>query len=153
MGAYNFRQDLAAAKKTELEVAQVYMQKGAKAWHVPQDYKTCDLCIYWSDDYFDKIEVKEDFMVAMTGNVAVEYSCRGAPSGVSVSKADWYVYKLHAADGSTSLHEIPTAYLRVLCEESKFKHVIGGDRNSNTKLVLIPVQIFKDACFRIGEAK
>lgn len=41
------------------------------------------------------VEVKQDFSCFRTGNVGVEYSCRGKPSGISVSKADFYIYKIH----------------------------------------------------------
>lgn len=41
------------------------------------------------------IEVKQDFSCFRTGNVGVEYSCRGKASGIMVSEADFYIYKIH----------------------------------------------------------
>ena len=41
-----------------------------------------------------KIEVKRDFGVSQSGNVAVEYYCRGKPSGLSVTTADWWAFVL-----------------------------------------------------------
>jgi hypothetical protein len=42
-----------------------------------------------------KIEVKQDFSCYRTGNVGVEYHCRGKNSGIFTSEADFYIYKLH----------------------------------------------------------
>lgn len=37
-----------------------------------------------------KVEIKNDFHIDRTGNIAIEYECRGKPSGISVTEADWY---------------------------------------------------------------
>ena len=41
------------------------------------------------------IEVKQDFSCYRTGNIGVEYSCRGKDSGIITSKSDFYIYKVH----------------------------------------------------------
>lgn len=42
------------------------------------------------------VEVKADFLAHATGNVAVEFLCRGKPSGLSVTRADWWAFVIHA---------------------------------------------------------
>lgn len=51
--------------------------------------------LFKKDNKEVKIEVKQDFSCFLTGNVGVEYHCRGKQSGIMASKADLYVYKLH----------------------------------------------------------
>lgn len=41
------------------------------------------------------VEVKQDFSCFKTGNIGVEYSCRGKLSGILVSEANYYIYKIH----------------------------------------------------------
>jgi hypothetical protein len=78
------------------------------------------------------IEVKEDFTCEKTGNVGMEYSCRGKPSGISVSKAEYYIYKLHTKDGIVYvMHK--TGILKNMIEEKKyFTTVNGGDKGSDS---------------------
>jgi hypothetical protein len=42
----------------------------------------------------EAIEVKRDFSVSTTGNIAVEFMCGGKPSGISVTAADWWAFSL-----------------------------------------------------------
>ena len=38
------------------------------------------------------IEVKNDLLTAKTGNVFIEYECRGKPSGISTTQSDFYCF-------------------------------------------------------------
>jgi hypothetical protein len=42
----------------------------------------------------EAVEVKRDFSVSTTGNIAVEFMCGGRPSGISVTEADWWAFSL-----------------------------------------------------------
>ena len=79
-------------------------------------------------------EVKRDFKAAKTGNIAVEYECRGKPSGIAVTEAEWWVYDL----GNSYLF-MRTDELKKLAREHYSNRVEGGDPGSGTKMVLIPV--------------
>ena len=49
----------------------------------------------WAQQLFTgefKVEVKLDSMAHTTGNVFIEYSSRGKPSGISVTDAEYYLY-------------------------------------------------------------
>jgi uncharacterized protein YuzE len=49
----------------------------------------------WANQLFKgdfKVEVKMDTMAHVTGNVFIEYSSRGKPSGIAVTDADYYLY-------------------------------------------------------------
>ena len=88
-----------------------------------------------------KIEVKTDFKVSDTGNVAIEYECRGKPSGISITQADWWAIVL---DGDRFSSEvivlIKTDRLKGIARKHFVlgKVVSGGDDNVS-KMVLVPV--------------
>lgn len=44
-----------------------------------------------------KAEVKRDFMVSETRNIAVEISCRGHPSGITTTQAPYWIHWLSGA--------------------------------------------------------
>jgi hypothetical protein len=56
----------------------------------------------WVNELFNgnskKIEVKVDYIAHKTGNVFIEYSSRGKPSGISTTDADYWIYRIEEAD-------------------------------------------------------
>jgi hypothetical protein len=57
-----------------------------------------------------RIEVKTDARAAQTGNLFVEFECKGRPSGIMVTKADSWAFVLGHA-----IIIIPTGLLRSVC--------------------------------------
>lgn len=53
------------------------------------------------------IEVKTDFRCQDTGNIYFEYKCKGKPSGLATTKADWFVIAV-----GTVMTVLSTAELR-----------------------------------------
>jgi len=89
------------------------------------------------------IEVKtERDMWKRTGNIAIEVSYKGYPSGLSTTDADWWVHIL--SDNG----EIDTAFMfsvnklrkkiRRLVSRKEARVVMGGD-NNDSKIVLAPI--------------
>lgn len=82
-----------------------------------------------------KIEVKRDFKSSKTGNIFVEYECRGKPSGIATTEADYWAFILNGE----RVVILPTEFLKDLCryyyEEQKVAK--GGDNNASMG-VLIP---------------
>lgn len=88
------------------------------------------------------IEVKaERDLWLKTGNIAIEYECRGKPSGIAVTESDYWaqalvvenepqVYILWPID---SIKRIAREYVRM------GKVVMGGDDNT-AKMFLIPLK-------------
>jgi len=74
-----------------------------------------------------KIEVKRDFRASQTGKVFVEFFCRGKPSGISTTEAEYWAFIL---DGETVVL-LPTEKMKALTEEAKQsgRVVSGGDSN------------------------
>jgi hypothetical protein len=85
-------------------------------------------------------ELKQDLMAEKTGNVAIEVSSRGKPSGLSTSKATYYVYLIRG-----DYYMILTTSLRVHISANLYRFVKGGDDNTS-ELYLIPLHRFCALC-------
>jgi hypothetical protein len=139
MAHYQFNKDLEDGHRAEEEV----LEKLATYFKVKkEDIERChnkdfDLNIAKLGLTF---EVKNDLMAAKTGNIAIEYECRGKPTCLAISKADFWIYKF---DGS--LWVVPTKLLRqkLFKEKRYFRQVTGGDKGSNTRMFLVKTKAFK----------
>jgi hypothetical protein len=80
------------------------------------------------------IECKADRLAARTGRVAIETAYRGRPSGLSTTRAGFYVVE---AAGSGLW--IPTPALRALVEAGEFEERDGGD-GGRSRLTLVPLE-------------
>ena len=95
------------------------------------------------DDIFHnkKIEVKRDSWVGRTGNIAIEYTSRGKPSGIAVTEADYWIIifskeykdKLMLVIETKRLKEVARRYGRLGYRKDM------GDNNSSQS-VLIPIK-------------
>jgi hypothetical protein len=98
------------------------------------------------------IEIKEDFSCERTGNVGVEVESWGRPSGLSVSKADFYLYKVHQPDGTKRVYIIRTEKLKKMIEDELYHRiVVGGDPGSNSKNYLFKLKVIMDNFTHLGK--
>ena len=87
-------------------------------------------------------------MCVDTGNVAVEYSCRGKLSGISTSEADFYIYKLETRDKGIHYIMHKVSDLKQMIERKEyFREVNGGDRGSNSLNYLFKYNVFAGSGF------
>lgn len=147
MAHYDFHSDLAVATKTEREVGEFLESKyNLKVLEHNNDNRY-DLLVENQTGYRIGIEIKEDFMSHSTGNIAIEYHSRGKPSGISVTQAEIYIYKVVYPDGRYELLSAKVDDIRKAISESKYFRVVnGGDAGSNTKMYLFR----KDAYMRFA---
>ena len=94
-----------------------------------------------------KIEVKtERDKWKETGNICIEFQCRGKASGIAVTQAKYWVHVLADGDDTSCMLMFPTDKLKEIARKhvvDKAKVVYGGDDNLS-KMVLIPLkEIFK----------
>lgn len=85
------------------------------------------------------IEVKkEDWLWERTGNIAIEYECRGKPSGISATRADFWVHALERNGEPLCWFMFPVDRLRDLVCEARLrgKCRAGGD-DGLSKIALI----------------
>lgn len=85
-----------------------------------------------------KVEVKTDRMAHKTGNIAVEYECRGKPSGISTTEADYWAFIIYSGN------YIVITKTEMLKKIARYwfthgKVVAGGDDNASM-MVLIPIK-------------
>ena len=91
-----------------------------------------------------KIEVKtERDMWTRTGNVAVEISYYGKPSGLAVTKADWWATILSWKDEVKGVILLPVDNMKKIVKDSaekgKSRVTMGGDDDAS-ELVLVPLK-------------
>lgn len=92
------------------------------------------------------IEVKEDDMAKITENVTAEYSSRGKPSGIAITKADyWMVIWPHKRENKVSFLAITVeGYKRLIIQGKYFDIKKGrGDKGSNTCFYLFRGDVFR----------
>lgn len=141
MGNYDFVKDLSLATTTQTEVADILQDVyGFEILGFDNTNKYDILAKYKRREY--TFEVKEDFMSEDTGNVALEFSCRGKPSGIETSRADFYIYKLHRKNGvEFVLHTSKT--LKDMVKKALYHRIVnGGDPGSNSLNYLFSYAIF-----------
>jgi hypothetical protein len=141
MANYDFKKDLPVAKETEKEVAQILINAYSANILKFEHTSEYDILARIKDtDY--KFEVKEDFMSWKTGNVALEFECRGKPSGIQTSEADFYVYKIHGTNGIHFYLFRTSALKKMVSEKEYFRVVSGGDKGSNSMNYLFKYETF-----------
>lgn len=146
MGNYDFKKDHKIAVKTEEFIATLIMKanpsKIKKIQH--NDDNRYDLGILTTSGEFIKVEIKEDFTCQETGNVGLEFECRGKASGIAVSQADLYCYRIHEPNGDICVYMIETKLLKKMVNANQYHRVVtGGDEGSNSKNYLFKLETFK----------
>lgn len=141
MPNYNFNEDLPVAIETEKEVAQIMAKiYDARILKFEHSNKYDILARIKGTEY--TFEIKEDFMSWKTGNVALEFECRGKPSGINTTEADFYIYKIHGKNGvHFYLFKIENI-LKMVSDKAWFRVVNGGDKDSNSMNYLFKYETF-----------
>jgi len=91
-----------------------------------------------------KIEVKsERGMWMRTGNIAIEYECRGKKSGIAATEADYWFHNLCVGDQVYGTLVFETKMLKRIVNtsinENQVRSVSGGDHNAS-KMYLMNIQ-------------
>ena len=87
------------------------------------------------------IEVKRDFWVGRTGNIAVEFQSRKKPSGILTTEADYWVFVFSAEYEDKLMLVVETEKLKKVTKVFAIRGLIKemGDNNSSLA-VLIPIK-------------
>lgn len=142
MPNYNFKKDLSIAKKTEAEVAG-HLARIYTATIISFDDTNKYDFLLKKDGRLFKMEVKEDFMCQKTGNVGLEFGCRGKPSGIETSEADYYIYKVHTKDQGVVYVMHSTKTLKQMIVDKRYSRIVsGGDPGSNSMNYLFKYEVF-----------
>ena len=142
MANYNFNKDLAIGEKGEKDVLFDLESMGAK--FIDDNKDNCYDLLVEKGGIQLKYEIKTDvycFPQFDTGNMFIEFECRGKFSGINVTKSEWFVMYFKHFD---ELWYIKTEKLKSIIKDNDFKITeFSGDSGSNTKGYLIPRYQFK----------
>lgn len=94
------------------------------------------------------IEVKNDSLKEHTGNVAIEFECRGKPSGIAVTKAKWW-----ASYYKNEFHILPVEILKDMIEKKKYKTWVYGGDDQAAKMYLFSQTLFNEWSFTVNDLK
>lgn len=81
----------------------------------------------------DTIECKRDFKTHKTGNVYVEFECRGKPSGIATTEAEYWVFIVGPHENDLRAYLTSTKRLKALYEKAVAENrvAVGGDGNKS----------------------
>ncbi len=133
MGCKEFNKDIIEGKNVEIELKRLFEEKKHIVKFVDEkNEKFWDLEV----DGKNTIEVKCDTYSNISTNAAIEFLYKGHPSGISITKADFWVHKY-----MDEFYVICVEDLRKLIKNNEFMIVNGGD-DYLAKMYLIPSDIF-----------
>ena len=139
----SFHSDLAFGEENELFVLKKVKIKYPKAYKVEGYCKEWDIFVPEKDI---GIEVKSDRASHKTGNVVIEDSYGGKPSGIETTKAAWWVYITKC-----NLYWITPAKIKECIKDNKIESLdcapLGGDTKRKS-LYLIKEKVFKNYATR-----
>jgi hypothetical protein len=109
------------------------------------DLKVGQLAEKWLGELLSgkTIEVKRDFRASRTGKVFVEFFCRGKPSGIDRTEADYWAFVI----GTGYVVILPTEALKEIVKLHKEKGWVmsGGDRNVSQGALVKVERLIKHA--------
>jgi hypothetical protein len=90
-----------------------------------------------------KYEVKSDRWAYKTNSIAIEYEYNKNPSGIAVTKADYYAYFVTRPYDIFELYIIPVEIIKENINNNKYKRIVcGGDKQ--TKMYIFDIEeVFK----------
>ena len=143
MANLNFNQDLVLGNSGEIVIKEFLEKKGCEFINLNDDNQY-DLKMKKNNNEIT-YEIKTDVFVAPiydTGNIFIEYESRGKYSGISVTKADWFVtYFKYLKE----IWFIKSETLKTLIQENEFPIFYdAGDVGSATHGYLIKRKDFKE---------
>jgi len=142
----DFKRDLKIGKKGEYTILDVLSVKEhikglkfnpAEKWEYE---KLKDYDIEGLDKKGRRIlfEVKNDIKSAKTGNIAIEYECRGVSSGVDRTKADFWV-----SIGSNEVFILKIDKLKELIKNEEYDRKVSGGDDMVAKMYLFKKDVIR----------
>jgi hypothetical protein len=158
MAHYNFRKDIIEGEAGEQFVTNWLCEHANGTLLSDNKTNSHDIRIefperensMWSG--IKTLEIKTDVLVKPTydtGNMFIEYQCRGKPSGISVTTADLFITYFKNLN---ELWVIPTSDLKELVSTYRFRQVTNaGDKGSGTCGYLIPRAQYRSnfKCYKV----
>jgi hypothetical protein len=136
-----FKRDLNTGLKFEMKLLDHIKHIG---YEKPDGYfPYYDFKIFKSNGHTSTYEVKADMLILKTGNIAIEYMCRGKLSGISLSTAKYWAIFAYTGNKYT-LYKIPSKALKKLIDKKKYKKNICGGDDGVSKMYLFDKTLFEE---------
>ena len=91
-----------------------------------------------------KVEVKRDRMSEKTGNIAIEFECRGAPSGIKATTAEWWALDLPHLETVVMIKTSRLVSLMRQKIKSKEAEIKTGGDDAASKMVILKISDLLD---------
>jgi hypothetical protein len=133
-GQYNFKKDIITGVQGEAFIRKHLESLGFKYISSNNDI-FYDLKMSYKEKEYT-YEIKTDVYPTDTGNLVIEFECRGNPSGINATSADYFTTYF---PNFGEIWNIKTSELRKLISKMN-PHVFtnSGDKGSKTKLYRLP---------------
>ena len=93
-------------------------------------------------DKIQLIEVKSDRWGYKTGNLAIEFRSNGINSGISITKAKYYIY--YIVNGNEyEVYKLPVRIIKQYIDERKYFRTIKCGHNYLSECYLFKINIFQ----------
>lgn len=136
---------------SDLKLGQLYEEKyinkkGIKNIHYPKDkaFKDYDFKNLTNDVAY---EVKADRMTCKTGYIFIEFMCSGVKSGITATKADYWVHYVCKENNPTEAmyyYKIPVCDLKEFIEDDKYYRKVNGGDSGRASGYLFDEDVFED---------
>jgi len=134
-----FYQDLAFGNKYEQEYLK--LTKPAEFKIMTGKFKEYDIEIM-DNSKTVYVEVKSDRWTHKTNNLCIEFMCNNTPSGITTTKADFYIYFVVKPDGY-DMYKIPVETLREAITNKTYHKTMRGGDGYRSQFYLFNKDIFK----------
>lgn len=120
-----FKQDLAFGKKYEI-LSTCFTDYDRVVLAPEKKFKAFD---YYTVKNNKRVafEVKADKLAYRTGNLPIEFQCNNKPSGLTATKADYWIIFAVDANGKYEVYKFPVNELKELVLKENCRKVNGGD--------------------------
>lgn len=132
----DFVKSVSYGKEAELKVPELFLYDHLE--YAPTKCAEYDM-VLTIDGEKVYLEVKRDRYLDKTGNICIEYASNGKPSGISVTKADHYLYM---NDQMSQAWLIDTDYIKSLINDKKYHRDIKCGFNWLSRAYLFDKELF-----------
>lgn len=114
-----------------LKFGKIYEQKSLKYFEYDKvEFKQGKFSYYdyilYKDDKEYKIEVKSDKLAHKSGNLCIEIKSNNILSGLSITKADYWIYFIVIDENNEICYKIPVEELKKLVFSENYRKIYCG---------------------------
>ncbi len=138
----SFNEDLEFGQSYELKFLEHIKYKSYE--QVQGNFKDYDLKVLKKNGKTFTYEIKADKLISVYGNICIEFNCRGNPSGIETSKANyWGIFNV-INNNKYELYKIKRIHILKMIKDKKYKRISSGGDDYQSKLYLFDKNLFKD---------